>query len=204
MGPLKKIAFACMAVLAIQPISAADATETAIPSGATSEKVLGDADAEITIVEYASLTCPHCAKFHKEILPKIKAEYIEPGKAKLVYRDFPLDQTALKASLLARCAPDDQFFTFIDALFSQQQMWSQSDDPDEALANLGVLGGVSRESFERCISNEELTDYVLQVRLDGQNEFAVESTPTVIVNGKKLAHVSSFEEIRAAVDPLIQ
>ncbi|MEZ5933104.1 MAG: DsbA family protein [Alphaproteobacteria bacterium] len=201
---LKKTVFACIALLAFPPVSAADASDPAIPPGAMSEKVLGDTNAEITIIEYASLTCPHCAQFHEEILPKIKAEYIETGKAKLVYRDFPLDQTALKASLLARCAPDEQFFTFIDALFSQQPMWAKSEDPDEALANLGMLGGVSREKFAACASNEELTDYVLQVRLDGQNEFAVDSTPTVIVNGKKLAHVSSFEEVKAAVEPLVQ
>ena len=166
----KQATLACIAALAIQSVAVADTSEPEISPGAMSEKVLGDDDAEITIIEYASLTCPHCAQFHAEILPKIKTEYIEPGKAKLVYRDFPLDQVALKASLLARCAPDDKFFTFIDALFTQQFAWSRSNDPVEALTNLGMVGGLSKESVDACLSNEELTDYVLQVRLDGQNE----------------------------------
>jgi len=200
----KQAAIACIAALAIQSAAVAESSESEISPGAMSEKVLGDDDAEITIIEYASLTCPHCAQFHAEILPKIKTEYIEPGKAKLVYRDFPLDEVALKASLLARCAPDDKFFTFIDALFTQQFAWSRSNDPVEALTNLGMVGGLSKESVEACLSNEELTDYVLQVRLDGQNEYDVNSTPTVIINGKKLAHVSSFDEVKAAIDPLVQ
>ena len=200
----KQAAIACIAALAIQSAAVAESSESEISPGAMSEKVLGDDDAEITIIEYASLTCPHCAQFHAEILPKIKTEYIEPGKAKLVYRDFPLDEVALKASLLARCAPDDKFFTFIDALFSQQFAWSRSNDPVEALTNLGMVGGLSKESVDACLSNEELTDYVLQVRLDGQNEYDVNSTPTVIINGKKLAHVSSFDEVKAAIDPLVQ
>ncbi|MGH1484257.1 MAG: DsbA family protein [Geminicoccales bacterium] len=200
----KQAAVACIATFMIQSSAVADSSEPGLFPGAMSEKVLGDNDAEITIIEYASLTCPHCAQFHAEILPKIKTEYIEPGKAKLVYRDFPLDEVALKASLLARCAPDDRFFTFIDALFTQQFAWSRSNDPVEALTNLGMVGGLSKESVEACLSNEELTDYVLQMRLDGQNEYDVNSTPTVIINGKILAHVSSFDEVKAAIDPLVQ
>ncbi len=180
----KQAAIACIATFVVQSAAIAESSEPEISPGAMSEKVLGDADAEVTIIEYASLTCPHCAQFHAEILPKIKTEYIEPGKAKLVYRDFPLDEIALKASLLARCAPDDKFFTFIDALFSQQFAWSRSNDPVEALTNLGMVGGLSKESVEACLSNEELTNYVLQMRLDGQNEYEVNSAPTVIVNGK--------------------
>jgi protein-disulfide isomerase len=178
--------------------------EPALPAGAMSEKVLGDPEAKIVIIEYASLTCPHCAKFHKETLPQIKAEYIDTGKAKLVYRDFPLDQLALRASLLARCAPDGRFFAFIDALFAEQERWARGTDPVVALTKIGLLGGVGQEQFEACAANEELTNFVLQQRIDAQKEYSVESTPTFIINGEKLVGAQSVAELQAVLDGLLE
>jgi protein-disulfide isomerase len=171
-----------------------------LPADAMSEKVMGDPAAKVTIIEYASLTCPHCAKFHKETLPRLKAEYIDTGKAKLIYRDFPLDQYALKASLLARCAPDGRFFAFLDVLFSEQERWARSEDPVAALTKIGQLGGLSQEAFDACASSEKLTNFVLQQRLTGQQEHSVDSTPTFIVNGKKLQGSLPFDEFKAAIE----
>jgi protein-disulfide isomerase len=175
-----------------------------VPTEAMSEKILGNAEAEVTIIEYASLTCPHCANFHKETLPKIKAEYVDTGKAKFIFRDFPLDQFALKASLLARCAPGDRFFKFLDVLFSEQGRWSRSDDPVAALVRIGILGGISRERFEACASDEGLQNFVLQQRIDGQREYSVKSTPTFVVNGKKILGAQPFAEFKAVIDGFLE
>src|SRR5258706_11399400 len=119
-------ALAVTLAVSLSGLAAARADEPA--AGATAH-VLGNPEAPITIIEYASLTCPHCAEFDKSVLPQIKQTYIDTGKAKLVYRDFPLDATALKASMIARCLPSDRYFAFIDALFKQQNNWAYSGDP---------------------------------------------------------------------------
>src|SRR5271170_2235265 len=135
------------------------------------DHVLGKADAPITIIEYASLTCPHCAEFNKEIIPELKAKYVETGKARLIYRDFPLDQWALRASVLARCAPSDKYFGFIDVLFQNQETWATAKDPMAALEKIGKLGGVSSERFNACMQDRALQDAVLAQSLQGQKEF---------------------------------
>src|SRR3954467_8680507 len=150
------------------------------------DRVLGKADAPIAIIEYASLTCPHCADFNKEIMPELKARYVDTGKAKVVFRDFPLDQMALRASMLARCAPADKYFAFIDVLFQQQGTWATAKDPMAALEQLGKLGGVPSDKFQACMADQKLADSVLSERLRGANEFKVEGTPTLFVNGKKI------------------
>jgi protein-disulfide isomerase len=182
-------------VLAGLPLVGARAQETA-------DRVLGKADAPITIVEYASLTCPHCADFNKDIMPELKARYVETGKAKLIYRDFPLDQIALKASMLARCAPADKYFSFIDVLFQNQGTWATAKDPVAALEKLGKLGGVSSEQFQACMANQGLADAVLGERLRGAQEFKVEGTPTVLVNGKKIDTPHTFADFDKILKPL--
>src|SRR5438552_9942528 len=106
------------------------------------DRILGKADAPITIIEYASLTCPHCAHFDVDVLPKLKEKWIDTGKAKLVFRDFPLDQSALLAATVARCEPSDKFYGFIDALFKTQGEWGAAKDPRAGLQNLAQLGGM--------------------------------------------------------------
>jgi protein-disulfide isomerase len=169
---------------------------------AAADHVLGKADAPITVIEYASLTCPHCAEFNKEILPEFKAKYVETGKAKLIYRDFPLDQWAFNASLLARCAPADKYFSFIDVLFQNQVTWATAKDPREALEKIGKLGGVSSEKFDACLKDKALQDGVLAQRLQGQKEFDIDGTPTIIVNGKKIDNPHSFADFDKILKPL--
>ncbi len=166
------------------------------------DRVLGKADAPITIIEYASLTCPHCADFNKEVMPELKQRYVDTGKAKIVFRDFPLDQMALRASMLARCAPADKYFAFIDVLFQQQGNWATAKDPMAALEQLGKLGGVSSDKFKECMANQGLADAVLGERLRGANEFKVEGTPTLYVNGKKIDTPRTFADFDKILKPL--
>lgn len=151
---------------------------------ATKERVLGDPNAPITMIEYSSLTCPHCADFHKDTLPTIKEKYIDTGKVKLVYRDFPWDQAAAAGALLARCAPSDRYFTFLDALFKNQDKWV-TEDPIAGLARLGKLGGISEETFQACLNEGAIMDDIIQSRMNGAKEHEVRSTPTFIINGEE-------------------
>ena len=163
------------------------------------DRILGKADAPITIVEYASLTCPHCAAFARDTLPKIKAEWIDPGKAKLVFRDFPLDGSAVKASVLARCAPPEKFYGFIDVLFSSQESWARNPDPTPGLARIAKLGGMSEDQFNACMADNALQDKVLASRLTAEKEYKVESTPTFFINGTKLTGALPYEQFDEAL-----
>ncbi|MBV9016396.1 MAG: DsbA family protein, partial [Alphaproteobacteria bacterium] len=129
-----------------------------------SDRILGKADAPITIIEYASLTCPHCAHFNTQVLPTLKEKWIDTGKAKLVLRDFPLDEPALRAAMVARCAPPDKFYPLIDTFFAQQEQWVTSRDYRAALEKLAKLGGLSDKEFKTCISDKKLEDQVAQSR----------------------------------------
>jgi protein-disulfide isomerase len=167
------------------------------------EQILGNPQAPVTIIEYASLTCPHCAQFHTEVLPELKERYIAPGKVRLIYRDFPLDQKALSAAALAHCAGPDRYFSFLDVLFQTQASWAQADDHIAALKRLGKLGGLSEEKMDACLADEELTDGILRTRLEGQNEHQVDSTPTLVIDGKTYAGARDIEELAATIEPLI-
>jgi protein-disulfide isomerase len=168
-----------------------------------SEQALGDPNAPVTMIEYASLTCPHCAHFHNEVLPDLKERYIETGKVRLVYRDFPLDERALMAATLAHCAGPERYFGFLDVLFQTQNGWARADDPVAALKKLGKLGGMSDEQMEQCLADQELADGILQTRLDGQNQHDVRSTPTLVINDEVYAGSRSIEELSAVIDPLL-
>jgi protein-disulfide isomerase len=163
--------------------------------------VLGQPDAPITVIEYASLTCPHCAEFDKTVLPQLKQTYIDTGKVKLVYRDFPLDGTALKASMVARCLPPERFFGFVDVLFKQQQSWAYSGDPKVGLTRIAKLAGMSQETFDKCFDDKSLEDAVLQERLEGSRQFDIQGTPTLIVNGK-VSDGNGFDDLDKMIKPL--
>jgi protein-disulfide isomerase len=158
------------------------------------DRILGNPEAPITIVEYASLTCPHCAHFANDILPEIKKEWIDTGKAKLVLRDFPLDEPALRAAMIARCAPPDRYYAFADTFFAAQEKWVRSGDYREALARLAKLGGMGQAEFDTCIKNTELENKIVEGRLRATQELEVSSTPTFFINGNKLAGAPTKEE----------
>jgi protein-disulfide isomerase len=169
------------------------------------DHVLGKPDAPITIVEYASLTCPHCAEFDRDTLPKIKEKWIDTGKAKLVFRDFPLDGLALRAAVVARCAPADRYFGYIDVLFHSQRNWATANDPIQALSRIARLGGMSDQQFQSCINNEELQRAVAASRQSAEKNYGVESTPTFFVNGVMMKPgalpFSEFDQALTAAQP---
>ena len=172
------------------------------------DRVMGNPDAAVEILEYSSLTCPHCASFHRETLGQLKKEFIDTGKVKLTYRDFPLDGLALRAAMLARCAPEDRYFAFLETLFHNQSNWTRAADPLGALGQIARLGGMSRERFEACMADEKLGDGILQIRLDGQNAYSIQSTPTFVVrvNGEQKKIISgaqSFAEFEKVLRPLV-
>jgi protein-disulfide isomerase len=158
------------------------------------DRILGNPEAPITIVEYASLTCPHCAHFANDVLPEIKKEWIDTGKAKLVLRDFPLDEPALRAAMIARCAPPERYYAFADTFFAAQEKWVRSGDYREALARLAKLGGMGQAEFDTCINNTELENKIVEGRLRATQELEVSSTPTFFINGSKLAGAPTKEE----------
>ena len=164
-----------------------------------SDRVLGKAEAPITIVEYASLTCPHCAHFDVDVLPKLKEKWINTGKAKLVLRDFPLDEPALRAAMVARCAPAERFYPLVDTFFAQQEQWVMSRDYRTALEKLAKLGGMSDKEFRACISDKKLEDQVAQSRLTASQQLGVDATPTFFINGKKFEGAPTVEAFDQAL-----
>nr|WP_165359990.1 DsbA family protein [Azospirillum formosense] len=170
------------------------------------DRVLGNPNAPVTILDYSSMTCPHCAAFHTETLPKIKEAYIDTGKAKLIFRDFPFDQAALRASMLARCAPAERYYPLLDVLFKSQGQWSRAADPVKALAQYGKLAGMSEQVINACMANQALADGILQSRLVGQDKYKVEATPTFVLNegAATISGAQSFETFAAAIDKLVK
>lgn len=163
------------------------------------DRILGKQDAPVTIVEYASLTCPHCAHFAVDVLPALKTKWIDTGKAKLVLRDFPLDEPAVRAAMIARCAPPDKFYAFIDAFFKDQQQWVMSKDYKAALQRLALLGGMSKTQFDSCFADKSGEDKVLQSRLTATQQLAVDATPTFFINGIKFNGAPEVDAMNAAI-----
>ena len=170
---------------------------------ALSEKVLGNENAPITLIEYASLTCHHCATFHNEVFPKIKSDYIDTGKLKFIYRDFPLDHYALMASMIARCAGNKKFFTFLKVLFKEQPKWTAAKDPFIALGHIARIGGIGKEEFKSCVGNKAIEDGILKSRIDADKEFKIKSTPTLIINGEKYDGARTFKKLKKYIDKLL-
>jgi len=161
---------------------------------AEGDMALGRADAPVTVIEYASMTCPHCATFHNDTFKALKEKYIDTGQVRMVFREFPLDGVALRASMLARCAGEERFFGMLDVLFRQQEKWGRSQDPVGALTKLARMGGLSEEDVAACWSNETLMNSILDTRLKGHNEFQISSTPSFVVNGTTVAGALTMAE----------
>lgn len=171
--------------------------------GPLPDQALGNKDAPVKIVEYMSMTCPHCAHFHNTTFDEIKKKYIDTGKVYFVIREFPFDPRAAAAFMLARCAPEGQYYPFVSMLFKQQQSWAVAQDARAALLQMSKLAGFSQESFEACLTNQKLLDDVNATMQRGASEFGVNSTPTFIINGKRYAGDMSVENMSALVDSLL-
>jgi len=159
------------------------------------DRVLGQIDAPITIVEYASMTCPHCAHFANEVLPELKQKWIDTGKAKLVMRPSPLDQVALRAETLARCLPPERYYPMIETLFRTQEKWAVAQDWRPALERTARLAGVSSKEFDACLANKALEDEAVQSRLTASTQLDVTGTPTFFINGKKFEGPPTLEAL---------
>lgn len=176
--------------------------EALLEPGTLEDKVMGEADAPVTIVEYASMTCGHCGNFHNNTLPTIKEKYIDTGKARLIMREFPFDPRAEAGAMLARCS-EGNYFAMADVLFKQQNSWVPVDNAREALLKIARLGGFTQESFEACLTDQALLDEVRAVRARGQNDFGVEATPTFFINGNKYSGALSVDEMSAIIDSML-
>ncbi|SMF62486.1 Protein-disulfide isomerase [Tistlia consotensis] len=162
------------------------------------DHVMGKADAPVTIFEYASLTCPHCAHFSKEVLPKVEKDWIDTGKARLVFRHFPLDKLALLAAVTADCLGSDKaFFAYIEMLFADQETWARASDPLAALGQRAALAGLGHDRFEACIKDQKAIDALLQRVIAGRDTFKIEATPTFIINERKVEGALPYDEFSA-------
>lgn len=160
---------------------------------------MGKADAPVTVVEYASLTCPHCAHFANDVLPAIKTEFIDTGKVRMIYRDYPLDKIALAASMIARCAGRQRYFGFIGAFFASQASWARDTNPIAALGRIARVGGMSQQEVDACLKNSAIEDAVVKERLEAEKEFGVSATPTLIIGGDKISGGVTIRQFRALV-----
>jgi len=195
------------AAFALIGLAFSASAQTAIPAPRAEglDMVMGAENAPITMIEYASLTCPHCAKLHVETMPRLKAEYIDTGKLKLVFRDFPLDRIALNAAMLARCAGPERYFTFLDVFFAQQANWLRGTSGEQIMASLRRLartGGMTEAAMDQCLANTEMQNAVLSQAMTGEREHKVQATPTLVINGTVHRGGQSFEELDAILKPL--
>jgi protein-disulfide isomerase len=156
------------------------------------DRVLGKADAPVTIIEYASLGCPHCREFHEKTLPRIKEKYIDTGKVKLIFRDFPLGQRALAAHMIARCAGPIRYFAMTSILFRDQSVWGQSPDGLAALQASAKKGGMSATQVDACLRSEDLLQGVQKIAAAGNTDHGVDATPFFIVAGEKVSGAQDF------------
>ncbi len=167
------------------------------------DHVLGDAKAAITVIEYASFTCPHCAHFSVAVLPEVKKKWIDSGKVKLIYRDFPLDQTALKAAQLAECSGKDKYFGVIDMIFSTQARWAVASDPIGELAKSLRIAGMGDAEVKACLANDAVANGVIADYRGGET-LGVNSTPTLFINGEQFKGARSVEEMDATFSKLVK
>lgn len=170
--------------------------------GALPDKSFGVEDAPVTIIEYASLTCPHCRTFHVDIWPAFKEKYVDTGQVRFIMREFPFDPRSTAGFMLARCAGDDKWYATIDLLYRTQDSWARVSDGSKAMKSVMGMTGMDDASFEACLQNEELVQQVQSVAEAGRG-FGVDSTPTFFVNGQMHKGVLSLERFSEIVDPLI-
>ena len=167
------------------------------------EMAMGSESAPITVIEYASMTCPHCAHFSETTFPELKKRYIDTGKVRFIFREFPLDRLAFAGFLLARCVPSDKYFPMIETLFAQQRDWVV-EKPLQPMRAIAKQAGVSQEAFDACLEDHKLIEGIEKVRSQAADKFGVNSTPTFFVNGKRLGGALSIEEMEKEFAPYLK
>lgn len=161
---------------------------------------LGDADAPITIIEYSSLSCPHCAAFHNKVLPALKAAYIDTGKVKLIARPFPLNGPALAGSKIIECVDGERHHKFVEVLFKLQEKWAFASDFNDRLKQIAQVGGMDEAEADACLNNQETEKAILESRQRAGEELIVQSTPTFFINGEKLVGAGTIEIFSEVID----
>jgi protein-disulfide isomerase len=170
----------------------------------TKRIISGNIDAKITIIAYESLTCSHCANFHKEVYPQLKKEYIDTGLAKIEFRHFPLDIAALNASKISQCK-DGQNLEILESLYSNQQAWVKGKTIEEVNNNLKkfIENEGFKIDFDKCINSKEIEDFVLNDRIEGSKKFEINATPTIIINNKKFEKSLNYKNLKKSLEKLI-
>ena len=171
--------------------------------GPLGDQVMGAANAPVTIIEYASMTCPHCAHFHETTYPEMKKKYIDTGKIRFIFREFPLDPLAAAGSMLARCAGKDKFFPLVETLFAQQKEWV-TQKPLQPLLGIAKQAGFTQESFDKCLANQEVLNGIEEARQRAAQKLGVQSTPTFFINGKVVRGTLTIEELDKEMAPYLK
>lgn len=166
-------------------------------------KALGEANAPVTIVEYASMTCSHCAAFHTGTFPELKKKYIDTGKVRFIFREFPFEPVATAAFMLARCMPDDKYYPMISTLFETQKAWAFGNDPAAGLLQVARQAGMSQQEFEKCLTDQALAEKVQASALYANKELGVNATPSFIINGKLYSGALSIADMDKILTPLL-
>jgi len=170
--------------------------------GQLGERSLGPADAKVTVVEYASLSCPHCAHFDTTVFDQFKQKYIDTGKVRYIFREFPLNAPAYAAASVARCAPADKFFDVVHAYFRNQPTWLSSNNLKASTLDIAKEFGFTQQSFDACLTNQALFKAIDEVKSRGAS-FGVSATPTFFINGKKHQGSLTLEDLDKAIEPLL-
>jgi len=172
-------------------------------AGPEGDVVLGSDKAPVTVIEYASMTCPHCAHFSADTFPELKKRYIDTGKVRFIFREFPLDALAAAGFMLARCAGKDKFLPIVETLFAKQPDWVVQ-KPIEPLKAIAKQFGFTEESFNQCLANQKVLDDIQAVRDRAAQKLGVNSTPTFFINGKRLQGDVSIEAMAKEIEPYLK
>jgi protein-disulfide isomerase len=167
--------------------------------GPLGERAMGKPTAPVTVIEYVSLTCPHCAQFQKDLFPRMKKEFIDTGKVRYIVREFPIGRTAGTAAIVTRCAPEDKYFFLLNAFLTRQPEWVSQEVRPDAIYAVAKSSGMSRETFDKCLTNQPIIDGLTEVKQRGR-QFGVIGTPTFFINGRKAQGVVTYDQIKAMIE----
>jgi protein-disulfide isomerase len=188
------------------PTATADTALDAAPQtdvmadGPLGERSLGKANAPVTVIEYVSLTCPHCANFQKTIFPRVKKEFIDTGKIRFIVREFPIGHTSGHAAIVNRCAPEDKYFFLLNQFLTRQPEWVSQEVRPDAIYAVAKSSGMSREAFDKCLSNQTIIDGLTEVKQRGR-KYGVIGTPTFFINGRKAAQGEvTYDQIKSLIE----
>ena len=183
----------------------ATSNESSVLNLSEDDFFIGNVDAPITIIEYASMSCGHCASFHNNTLETLKKEYVETGKVKFVFRDFPFNYPALLGSVVMRCVPTEVRYDYMNVLFKLQKTWifPENAKTTEELYKIMQSGGMTKSDFDECVSNTEVENNILQGMIDAKNEFNISSTPSFLVNGELIEGNKSIKDFRQIIDKIL-